>query len=213
MKINKFWISVVFISILFTILLATMVFAQEVTDSQPDGSKGQPHQETLVLSDDSNPDGTPEIQIPEQFRPGLTTATNVDMGTAVYFTPQDENTSTTVLFLYNTSNVTATVGIETFQLNGSQFIDTDVAVPPGQLVRICGDTVSTISASWQDTILINLTTSSTYARMTLPEGVKADGYVVWNGSSTYDPLQEVPTLPLRLSTDPLTVFLPTTLSN
>jgi hypothetical protein len=34
--------------------------------------------------------------------------------TTVYFTPQDENTSTTVLFLYNTNAVTSTVHLNTY---------------------------------------------------------------------------------------------------
>jgi hypothetical protein len=47
-----------------------------------------------------------------------------------------------------------------------------------------------------------------YAKMTLPPGVHAEAYVVWNGGIEYDPLQIVPTLPIRFSTDPPTVFLP-----
>jgi hypothetical protein len=69
--------------------------------------------------------------------------------------------------------------------------------------------VDTVSSSWQDVILINFTTFSTYGRLTLPAGVKADGHVVWNDGNTYDPLQVAPALPLRFSIDPPTIFLPT----
>ena len=161
---------------------------------------------------DGNPVGTPQVVIPDQYRPGFAAAASAaETGVAtVYFTPQDENSSTTVLFLYNTSAVTGTVGLQTYQLDGTIYIDTSIAVPPAGLVRISGDTVDgSDSATWQDVVLINFRTYSTYARMTLPAGVKATGYVAWNGGSTYDPNQAVPVLPLRFSTDPATVFLPT----
>ena len=53
----------------------------------------------------------------------------------VYFTPQDENTSTTVIFLYNTGDTDATVGLQTFELNGTLYIDTSILVPADGLVR------------------------------------------------------------------------------
>ena len=128
--------------------------------------------------------------------------------TTVYFTPQDENTSTTVLFLYSANPTTSTVGLQTFYINGSLTISTTVAVPPMGLVRICADTVSTPSASWANTILVNFTTFSAYAKMTVPSGVKADGYVAWDTLGFYDPLSATQVLPLRFSTDPASVFLP-----
>ena len=45
--------------------------------------------------------------------------------------------------------------------------------------------------------------------MTVPTGVKAEGFVTWNSTGVYDPLVVSQTLPLRFSTDPATVFLPT----
>jgi hypothetical protein len=158
----------------------------------------------------SHPILTQRVVIPVKYQPDtaeLQAAAGANT-TTIYFTPQDENTSVTILFLYNTNNVTATVGIQTFRLNGTTYIDTSVNVPPNSLVRIAADSVSTVSSSWQDAILVNFTTSSTYAQMTMPPGVKAEGYVAWNGGSTYDPLDPVPVLPLRFSTDPATIFLP-----
>ena len=160
------------------------------------------------LGDDSNPKGSPRIVIPEQYRPQAGTATTGPVAT-VYFTPQDENTSTTVLFLYNTNAVTETVGLQTFYINGSLTISTTVAVPPNGLVRVCADSVNTVSASWSNYVLINFTTFSAYAKMTLPAGVKADAYVASDTLGVYDPLSSTVTLPLRFSTDPATVFLPT----
>ena len=180
------------------VVWGAIVMAQTEPDSGADTA--------LQLDDnDSNPAHAPQVIIPEAYR---SEGTGGSGGTPIYFTPQDENTSVTVLFLYNTRGVTATVNLQTFRLDGSTFISTSVAVPPHHLVRIAADSVSTVSSSWQDVVLVNFTTSSTYARRTVPAGVKFDGYVAWNGGGTYDPLDAVPTLPLRFSIDPPTVFLP-----
>jgi hypothetical protein len=151
--------------------------------------------------DDSKPVVTPEVYIPAAY----TAVSPVRKGRGkrvktVHFTPQDENTSVTVLLLYNVGKKPANVGIETYQSDGSVFTSAEVAVPASGLVRIATDPVETVSATWQDTVVINFTTFSTYAKMTLPRGVRAEGFVVWNGGATYDPLQVAPTLPLRFTT-------------
>lgn len=176
-------------------------------------AQGQPLNTPAALIDsDSNPARKPEVTLPDQYRPtasDLATAASA-ASTTVYFTPQDENTSTTILFLYNTNATTSTVGLQTFYINGSLTISTSVAVPPLGLVRISADTVSTVSASWSNYVLINFTTFSAYAKMSVPAGVKAEGFVAWDPTGIYDPLVVSQTLPLRFSTDPATVFLPTT---
>ena len=194
--------------LLLSVFLVTLVYAQGSTDSQPDGATAEPDARVAAPGSDSNPDGTPEVLIPDHLQPAVAPAGTNGPEAVIYFTPQDESTSTTILFIYNTGTLTATVGIETFQLDGSPYINTNVMVPPQYLVRIAADTVSTVSNSWEDAVLINFTTFSTYGRLTLPESVKAEGYVVWNDAGTYDPLQVAPTLPLRFSTDPATIFLP-----
>lgn len=198
-------------SVILLFILGSFAMAQ--SDSQPDQPTADSN--TLMvesLGDDSNPSGPAQVTIPNQYQPQSDTAAEATAAssgtTTVYFTPQDENTSTTILFLYNTSNVAANVNLKAFRLDGSEHISTAILVPARSLVRIAGDDVETTSASWQDVAVVNFTTFSAYATMQLPAGVKAEGYVVWNGGNTYDPLQSVPTLPLRFSSDPLTVFIP-----
>lgn len=203
------FVFVLTVALLF--VLGSLVMAQ--SDSQPDLTAADSNVALVAPNgDDSNPSGPAEVAIPTQYRPQSDTAaeaTAASNGTAtVYFTPQDENTSTTILFLYNTGNVAANVSLKAYRLDGSEYISTAILVPAGGLVRIAGDDVETTSASWQDVVVVNFTTFSAYAKMELPAGVKAEGYVVWNGGNTYDPLQSVPTLPLRFSGDPLTVFIP-----
>jgi hypothetical protein len=146
------------------------------------------------------------VIIPEMYQPKNVTAASTDA--AVYFTPQDENTSATVIFLYSTNELTSTVTMQSYYLNGSLTISTTLAVPPHGLVRICSDTVTTVSASWQNYVLVNFTTFSAYARMTLPKGVKAEAYVVWDSTGAYDPIELDYTLPIRFSSDPASIFLP-----
>lgn len=185
------------------VALGSLVLAPNVR-GQPLAASGGP------TDSDSNPARLPEVTLPSQYQPTARDAANAPTAnTTVYFTPQDENTSTTILFLYNTNATTSTVGLQTFYINGSLTISTSVAVPPLGLVRICADTVSTVSASWSNYVLINFTTFSAYAKMSVPAGVKADGFVAWNSTGIYDPLVVSQTLPLRFSTDPATVFLPT----
>lgn len=204
-------LGLVIVGITAVLSFVTQALAQGPIDSQPKLATRVPNPGyPTSLGDDSNPKGAPVVYIPEQYRPKSTTASTAAIGAVapVYFTPQDENTSTTVLFLYNTNAATATVGLQSFYINGSLTISTSVDVPPAGLVRICADSVSTVSASWQNYVLVNFTTFSAYAKMTLPAGVKADGYVAWDTLGFYDPLSSTVTLPLRFSTDPPTVFLP-----
>jgi hypothetical protein len=201
------------VAVLIVVLaLGSWALAQG-SDSQPTGKQPESAQPAAILSGgDSQPAGPPEVIIPAKYQPRAGTSGVEANGSeaTVYFAPQDENTSATVIFLYNTSDTNATAGLQTFEPDGALYIDTSILVPAGELVRICSDEVSTVSWTWQDVVLVNLTTASAYAKMTLPRGVKAEAYVVWNGGFGYDPLQVVPTLNIRFSTDPDSVFLPFT---
>ncbi len=208
MKRQLFLVAAVILGLALAFSFQALTSAQTPSDSQPAGATAVPPEKAAQEGGDSNPSGEPEVSIPEKYLPSRADAAS-DAAATLYFTPQDENTSTTILFLYNTGTISATVGLTTYKTTGGQYIDTSVDVPGGGLVRISGDTVNTVSASWDDAVVVNFTTSSSYAKMTLPAGVKAEGYVAWNGGSTYDPLDVVPTLPLRFSIDPPTVFLPT----
>lgn len=205
MKTEKWWfggIGVVALVLALVVPLVSGVLAQ----GGDSGGTVVPAQGTP--GSDSHPTGPAEIVIPEQYQvqPGRQ-ATQAGT-TVVWFTPQDEDTSTTVIFLYNTGGVAGTVTIETFRLDGTPEVYAEVAVPAHSLVRICADPVSTYSGTWQDVVWINFRTFSTYGRMTLPAGVRAEAYVVWNNGTTYDPLQVAPTLPIRFSIGSGGVYLP-----
>jgi hypothetical protein len=161
-----------------------------------------------ATSTDSNPTVMPEVVIPEKYSPRTaafaplapsTSPTPAPKGTNVWFTPQDENTSTTILLIYNTSKKDALVGLKTFSTGGSVTINTSFTVPAGEMVHICSDSVSTVSAAWTDAMLVNMTTFSAFGVLTLPSGVKAEGYVAYDTTGTYDPLTATQIIPLRFS--------------
>ena len=201
MKKHLRTLSVVVIVLVLALALGSWVVAQ---GSDPDSPVGAASLDTS----DTDPGAEPEVVIPEKYQPkaGALAAPRPVPTTPVYFTPQDMNHSCTVLFLYNTSNSAATVRIQAWRTNGNEFLDTDVVVPANNMVRICSDPTT---ASWADTVIVNFTGNSAYARMLLPEGVKADAYVAWQGTGAYDPeAVGIPVLPIRFSTDPESVYLP-----
>jgi len=157
-----------------------------------------PSSSIAQTQDDSNKDAKPEVVLPQ----ALATENREDLPfpsekQVVFFTPQDENTSCTVIFLYNRTRKDVNVKIVTFTTNGSKYIDTAIPVPAKDLVRIVSDDVSTVAGSWNAPVLVNFRTSSAYGKMILPKGVSAEAYVAWNGANAFDPLAEVQTLPIR----------------
>ncbi|HMO58793.1 MAG TPA: hypothetical protein PKA05_17760 [Roseiflexaceae bacterium] len=190
-----------------TLLLVLGLRAQAQTPSdEADAPASVAAPATSVQADDEQPVDTPQAAAQEK-------ATGSTAGTTVYFTPLDSNDTNTVLFLYNTVNITQTVPIKAFNAAGTRIISQSLTLQPGGMIRVSADSISTTPslASWapEVVVVVNFTDTSFYATAELPAGVKIDGYVAWNNSSTYDPRAAVPRLPLRLSVDPANlVYVP-----
>jgi len=140
-------------------------------------------------------------------------APNAPGDVLVYFTPQDNNGTATVIFLYNTSTMTATVNLKTYHANNLLTLNTDIPVAAGTVVRLISDSLTTAAPppSWiaPNSIVTNFTDSTVYGALSLPPGVKLDGYVVFNGSTgIVDPNNDQGAVPLRFSADPITLLLP-----
>lgn len=59
-------------------------------------------------------------------------------------------------------------------------------------------------------IITNFTDFTYYASQALPKGVKVEGYTLFNpGTGVVDPRKDQGAVPLRFSTDPATLFMPT----
>ncbi len=119
----------------------------------------------------------------------------------VCFVPRDLGTNATVLLLCNTTNNEVSVLITTIDVFGRTYPQAtgEFIIPAHGYIRACSDPVNTTAIAWQDAILVDFGTLSSYTMLELPPGVGVDGYVVWNDGPEYDPAVPAHTLPLRFS--------------
>jgi hypothetical protein len=131
--------------------------------------------------------------------------------TLVYFAPSDSEATGTVIDLYNTDSVAHTVVIHGF-VSGGAYTTWNFPVPSAGLVHISSDSVvSSPPPSWSGTnfYVANFTDFTTIVSVSLPKGVKVDGYIFFNpGTGTVDPRMDQGAIPLRFSTDPASMYLP-----
>jgi hypothetical protein len=158
---------------------------------------------------------------PADFDPGMQAVnvlpTPVPGETLVYFVPTDNDATATVLFLYNTDTVTHIVALRGFSYNGVLVYSLNITVKAGSFLRLASDSIASAPPpSWATPapVITNFTDFTYFASLSLPRGVKAEGYVLSNsGTGVVDPRLDQGAIPLRFSTDPTTVFLPTTAKN
>ena len=133
--------------------------------------------------------------------------------TLVYFVPTDNDATATVLFLYNTDSVAHTVALRGYSYNGTLVYSLNINVAATSFLRLASDSiVSAPPPSWATPapVITNFTDFTYYASLSLPKGVKVEGYTLYNpGTGVVDPRQDQGAVPLRFSTDPATLFLPT----
>ncbi len=175
----------------------------------------------VSLSDEGTAEGTAQPisgsdEIPPTSRqdgvqPAAPAAPNAGPTTMVYFAPQDNDANATVLILYNTDTATRTVSISGYNESGALAGSWNINVGPKRLVHAVSDSVAASPPpSWANAVVVNFTDFVFFASMAVPQGVKVDGYVIFNpGTGTVDPRADQGAIPLHFSTDPLNVFLPT----
>jgi hypothetical protein len=132
--------------------------------------------------------------------------------TLVYFVPADSDATGTVLVLYNTDSVAHTVALRGYSYNGVLGYSLNINVPATSLVRLSSDSIAAAPPpSWATPapIITNFTDFTYLGSLSLPKGVKVEGYILFNpGTGTVDPRLDQGAIPLRFSTDPAAVFLP-----
>jgi hypothetical protein len=137
--------------------------------------------------------------------------------TQVYFVPSDNDATATVLFLYNTDTVTHTVALRGFSYNGVLVYSLNINVRASSFLRLASDSIASAPPpSWATPapVITNFTDFTYFASLSLPKGVKAEGNVLFNpGTGVVDPRKDQGAIPLRFSTDPATLFLPSTQKN
>jgi len=135
----------------------------------------------------------------------------------VYFVPTDNDATATVLYLYNTDTVSHIVALRGFSYNGVLVYSLNINVGATSFLRLASDSiVSSPPPSWATPapVITNFTDFTYFASLSLPHGVKVEGYTLNNtGTGIVDPRQDQGAIPLRFSSDPASVFLPVTQKN
>jgi hypothetical protein len=135
----------------------------------------------------------------------------------VYFVPTDNDATATVLYLYNTDTVTHTVALRGFSYNGVLVYSLNITVKATSFLRLASDSIAAAPPpSWATPppVITNFTDFTYFASLSLPKGVKAEGYTLFNpGTGVVNPRTDQGAIPLRFSTDPASVFMPAVLRN
>lgn len=137
--------------------------------------------------------------------------------TLVYFVPSDSDATATVLYLYNTDTAAHIVALRGFSYNGVLVYSLNINIGATSFLRLASDSIAAAPPpSWATPapVITNFTDFTYLASLSLPKGVKAEGYVLFNpGTGVVDPRQDQGAIPLRFSTDPASLFLPLMQSN
>jgi hypothetical protein len=132
--------------------------------------------------------------------------------TLIYFVPSDNDATATVIYLYNTDTTAHIVALRGFSYNGVLVYSLNINVPATGFIRLGSDSIAAAPPpSWATPapIITNFTDFTYFASLSLPRGVKAEGYVLFNpGTGVIDPRLDQGAIPLRFSSDPATLFLP-----
>jgi hypothetical protein len=135
----------------------------------------------------------------------------------VYFVPTDNDATATVLYLYNTDTVAHIVALRGFSYNGVLVYSLNINIGATSFLRLASDSIASAPPpSWATPapIITNFTDFTYFASLSLPKGVKAEGYTLFNpGTGVVDPRADQGAIPLRFSTDPATLYLPLAASN
>ena len=132
---------------------------------------------------------------------------------AIIPVPTDIDATATVIFLYNTDSVAHTVPLRGFSYNGVLVYSLNINVGATSFLRLASDSIASAPPpSWATPapIITNFTDFTYYAMLSLAKGVKVEGYTLFNpGTGVVNPRQDQGAIPLRFSTDPATLFMPT----
>jgi hypothetical protein len=162
-------------------------------------------------------DELPPANLNMELQAPATLPTPIPGETLVYFMTTDNDATATVVNLLNTDSVVHIVALRGYSYNGVLAYSLNISVAAGSLLRLTSDSVAASPPpSWATPapIITNFTDFTYYASLSLPKGVKAEGYTLYNpGTGTVDPRLDQGAIPLRFSTDPATLFLPTVMNN
>jgi len=149
-------------------------------------------------------------------RPLGTLAAPIPGETLAWFFPTDNDATATVMYLLNTDTVAHTVALRGYSQNGVLVYSLNINIDATSMLRLISDSLAAAPPpSWtaaactgcKDPVVTNFTDFTYFASLSLPKGVKVDGYVIFNpGTGTVDPRLDQGAIPLRFMTGPF--YLP-----
>ena len=123
--------------------------------------------------------------------PAFSLPTPIPGETQVYFVPTDNDATATVLYLYNTDSVSHTIALRGFNYDGVMVYAQNIVVPETSFRRLTSDSIAAAPPpSWATPapITTNFTDFVYFASLSLPTGVKVEGYTLFNpGTGTVNP--------------------------
>jgi hypothetical protein len=165
-----------------------------------------------LQSDAGNDEIPPAGNAPAALGPNFVLPTQIPGETTVYFVPTDNDATATVLYLYNTDSVAHVVALRGFNYDGAMVYAQNINIGASSFLRLVSDSVASAPPpSWATPapITTNFTDFVYFASLSLAKGVKVEGYTLFNpGTGVVNPRLDQGAIPLRFSTDPATVFLP-----
>jgi hypothetical protein len=109
-----------------------------------------------------------------------------------------------VLYLYNPTLANATVRFASYYKDGNVYASQTFTVPKKTLVRASSDSITPGYIPWYDTIKLDISVYSAFAKITCPSTLKMTGFIVWQmlgdvpigNSQQYEPSYGYPRLPI-----------------
>ena len=135
--------------------------------------------------------------------------------TQAWFFPSDNDATATVMYLLNTDTVAHIVALRGYSQKGVLVYSLNINIDATSMLRLASDSIATPPPSWsagsctscKDPVIVNFTDFTYFASISLPKGVKVDGYVIFNpGTGTVDPRADQGAIPLWFMTSPF--YLP-----
>lgn len=206
------------------ILMLVVLWRGLAWEAQAQTGEVTPEGAALTSDESAEQSGFPSFSVDEVEPPTLNISpqsaevlpTPVPGDTLVYFIPTDNDATATVLYLYNTDSVAHTVPLRGFSYNGTLVYSLNINIAATSFLRLASDSIAAAPPpSWATPapVITNFTDFTYFASLSLPKGVKVEGYTLYNpGTGVVDPRLDQGAVPLRFSTDPATLFLPSVLN-
>src|SRR5665648_129265 len=163
---------------------ADVNLAQDASTPVPNGSLTDEGAVDGALQLDNSSDEIPPDNVSSNAPlPKFVLPTPIPGETRVYFVPTDNDASATVLYLYNPDSVAHVVALRGFNYDGAMVYAQNINIGASSFLRLISDSVAAAPPpSWATPapITTNFTDFTYFASLSLPTGVRVEGYTLFN---------------------------------